>query len=74
MYNESNRIHIFQKQPITAQRQFCVPTIKSILGEKMLLTEIYKKGEAELKMRDIGWLLDGVETEFGKSSMKSPGS
>jgi isopentenyl diphosphate isomerase/L-lactate dehydrogenase-like FMN-dependent dehydrogenase len=32
--------------------------------EKMLLTEIYKKGEAELRMRDIGWLLDGVETEF----------
>lgn len=30
----------------------------------MLLTEIYKKGEAELRMRDIGWLLDGVETEF----------
>ena len=30
----------------------------------MLLTEIYKKGEAELRMRDIGRLLDGVETEF----------
>lgn len=30
----------------------------------MELTEIYKKGEAELKTRDIGWLLDGVETEF----------
>ena len=30
----------------------------------MLLKEIYQKGEAELRMRDIGWLLDGVETEF----------
>ncbi len=30
----------------------------------MLLTEIYEKGEAELRMRDIGFLLDGVETEF----------
>lgn len=30
----------------------------------MELTEIYEKGEAELRTRDIGWLLDGVETEF----------
>ena len=30
----------------------------------MELTEIYQKGEAELRNRDIGWLLDGVETEF----------
>ena len=34
----------------------------------MELTEIYKKGEAELKTRDIGWLLDGVETEFVMSN------
>ncbi len=30
----------------------------------MRLGEIYQKGEAALRMRDIGWLLDGVETEF----------
>ena len=30
----------------------------------MELTEIYEKGKAELRTRDIGWLLDGVETEF----------
>jgi len=30
----------------------------------MELTEIYKKGEAALKAMDIGFLLDGVETEF----------
>ncbi len=30
----------------------------------MGLAAIYKKGEAELRMRDIGFLLDGVETEF----------
>jgi 4-hydroxymandelate oxidase len=30
----------------------------------MELTEIYHKGESALRMRDIGWLLDGVETEF----------
>lgn len=30
----------------------------------MELTEIYEKGEAELRTRDIGLLLDGVETEF----------
>ncbi len=35
---------------------------------KMELGEIYKKGEAELKTRDIGWLLDGVETEFVMSN------
>lgn len=34
----------------------------------MELSEIYQKGEAELKMRDIGWLLDGVETEFVMSN------
>jgi len=34
----------------------------------MELREIYKKGEAELKTRDIGWLLDGVETEFVMSN------
>ncbi|MCF8129562.1 MAG: alpha-hydroxy-acid oxidizing protein [Deltaproteobacteria bacterium] len=30
----------------------------------MGLADIYKKGEKELRMRDIGFLLDGVETEF----------
>ena len=30
----------------------------------MELTEIYEKGKANLKERDIGFLLDGVETEF----------
>ncbi len=30
----------------------------------MELTEIYRRGEAELRTRDIGSLLDGVETEF----------
>ena len=30
----------------------------------MELTEIYQKGKAILKDRDIGFLLDGVETEF----------
>jgi isopentenyl diphosphate isomerase/L-lactate dehydrogenase-like FMN-dependent dehydrogenase len=30
----------------------------------MELTEIYEKGKALLKDRDIGFLLDGVETEF----------
>ena len=30
----------------------------------MGLADIYKKGETELRMRDIGFLLDGVETEF----------
>ncbi len=30
----------------------------------MELTEIYEKGEALLKQKDIGWLLDGVETGF----------
>jgi len=30
----------------------------------MELTEIYRKGEAALRDRDIGWLLNGVETEF----------
>ena len=30
----------------------------------MGLADIYKKGEAELKTRDIGFLLDGVETGF----------
>jgi len=30
----------------------------------MELTEIYQRGEAELRNRDIGFLLDGVETEF----------
>jgi isopentenyl diphosphate isomerase/L-lactate dehydrogenase-like FMN-dependent dehydrogenase len=30
----------------------------------MELTEIYEKGEAEIRNRDIGWLLDGAETEF----------
>ena len=30
----------------------------------MELTEIYQKGEAEIRNRDIGWLLDGAETEF----------
>lgn len=30
----------------------------------MELTELYQKGESELRSRDIGWLLDGVETEF----------
>jgi len=30
----------------------------------MGLKDIYKKGEGELRMRDIGWLLDGVESEF----------
>ena len=34
----------------------------------MELTEIYQKGKAELKKRDIGWLLDGVETEFVMSN------
>lgn len=34
----------------------------------MVLTEIYQKGETELKGRDIGWLLDGVETEFVMSN------
>ena len=30
----------------------------------MELTEIYEKGEALLRQRDIGWLLDGVETGY----------
>ena len=30
----------------------------------MELTDIYRKGEAALRGRDIGWLLNGVETEF----------
>jgi len=30
----------------------------------MGLADIYEKGETELRMRDIGFLLDGVETEF----------
>jgi 4-hydroxymandelate oxidase len=30
----------------------------------MGLADIYKRGETELRMRDIGFLLDGVETEF----------
>ncbi len=30
----------------------------------MGLADIYKRGETELKMRDIEFLLDGVETEF----------
>jgi isopentenyl diphosphate isomerase/L-lactate dehydrogenase-like FMN-dependent dehydrogenase len=30
----------------------------------MELTEIYEKGEALLRQKDIGWLLDGVETGF----------
>ncbi len=30
----------------------------------MDLTEIYQKGEASIKERDIGFLIDGVETEF----------
>jgi isopentenyl diphosphate isomerase/L-lactate dehydrogenase-like FMN-dependent dehydrogenase len=30
----------------------------------MDLTELYEKGEALLRQRDIGWLLDGVETGF----------
>lgn len=30
----------------------------------MELTELYQKGEAAIRNRDIGWLLDGVETEF----------
>lgn len=34
----------------------------------MELTEIYQKGEAELKTGDVGWLLDGVETEFVMSN------
>ncbi|MBW1781755.1 MAG: alpha-hydroxy-acid oxidizing protein [Deltaproteobacteria bacterium] len=34
----------------------------------MELTEVYRKGEAELRMRDIGFLLDGVETEFVMSN------
>ncbi len=34
------------------------------IREEMELTEIYEKGKAILKERDIGFLLDGVETEF----------
>jgi hypothetical protein len=30
----------------------------------MELTELYEKGEALLRQKDIGWLLDGVETGF----------
>jgi isopentenyl diphosphate isomerase/L-lactate dehydrogenase-like FMN-dependent dehydrogenase len=30
----------------------------------MELTDIYRTGEAALRDRDIGWLLNGVETEF----------
>ncbi len=30
----------------------------------MELTDIYQKGEAALRERDISWLLDGVETGF----------
>ena len=37
----------------------------------MELTEIYQKGEAEIRTRDIGWLLDGVETEFVLSNNRS---
>ena len=30
----------------------------------MELTELYEKGEALLRHKDIGWLLDDVETGF----------
>ena len=36
----------------------------------MDLTEIYKKGEAALRARDIGFVLDGVETEFVKDHLE----
>ena len=34
----------------------------------MELTEVYNRGEAGLRTRDIGWLLDGVETGFVMSN------